>query len=90
MTISKPPARRSVVREADAEVSRQLNTLAGWRRFTDGPPVPPALPSRSAWQRMSASERGLYDEDRLDHHARMLTVATSFVEQTAIGARSDM
>jgi len=39
---------------------------------------------------MSASERGLYDEDRLDHHARMLTVATSFVEQTAICARSDM
>ena len=49
-----------------------------------------ALPSRSAWQRTSASERGLYDEDRLDHHARMLTVATSFVEQTAIRARSDM
>ncbi|WP_406484871.1 TniB family NTP-binding protein [Streptomyces sp. NBC_01563] len=87
MTIPKPTARRTVLREADAEGGLQLNTLSGWRRFIDGPPAPPALSSRSAWQRMPASERGLYDEDRLDHHARMLTVATSFVEQTAICGR---
>ncbi|MER6073984.1 TniB family NTP-binding protein [Streptomyces sp. NPDC001817] len=87
MTIPKPAARRTVLREADTDAGRQLNTLAGWRRFIDGPPTAPALSSRSAWQRMSASERGLYDEDRLDHHARMLTVATSIVEKTAICGR---
>jgi hypothetical protein len=36
---------------------------------------------------MSASEQDLYDEDRLDHHGRMRTVATSFVEKTAICGR---
>lgn len=87
MTIPRPPARRTELREAETEASLQLNSLAGWRRFIDGPPAPPAVSSRSAWQRMAASERDLYDEDRLDHHARMLTVATPFVEQTAICGR---
>ncbi len=36
---------------------------------------------------MNPAERDLYDESRLDHHARMLTVATSFVERTAICGR---
>jgi hypothetical protein len=49
VTISEPAARRTVVREADAEAGRQLNTLAGWRRFIDGPPAPgPVVPERSA------------------------------------------
>ncbi|MFF8657531.1 TniB family NTP-binding protein [Streptomyces huasconensis] len=36
---------------------------------------------------MPTSERDLYDEGRLDHHARMLTIATSFVETTTICGR---
>ncbi|MBC9718401.1 TniB family NTP-binding protein [Streptomyces sp. TRM66268-LWL] len=87
MTLSNPAARRTILRDADAEAGRQLNTLTGWRRFIDSPPEPPALASRSARRRMSAPERDLYDEDRLDHHARMLTIATSFVEKTAICGR---
>lgn len=87
MTISKPAARHTVLQETATEADRQLNTLTGWRRFIDGPPTPPVLASRSAWQQMNPAERDLYDESRLDHHARMLTVATSFVERTAICGR---
>ncbi|MFF0700129.1 TniB family NTP-binding protein [Streptomyces tendae] len=87
MTISKPSARRTVPHETDAEADRQLNTLTGWRRCIDGPPAPPVLASGSAWQQMNPAERDLYDESRLDHHARMLTVATSFIERTAICGR---
>ncbi|MFF4806580.1 TniB family NTP-binding protein [Streptomyces sp. NPDC001351] len=87
MTSSTPAPRQAVLRESDAEAGRQLNTLTGWRRFIDGPPEPPALSSRSTWQQMPVPERDLYDEDRLDHHARMLTIATSFVEKTAICGR---
>ncbi len=87
MTISKPAARRIVLQEPDAEADRQLNTLTGWRRFIDGPPTPPVLASRGAWQQMNPVKRDLYDESRLDHHARMLTVATPFVERTAICGR---
>ncbi|WP_416072025.1 TniB family NTP-binding protein [Streptomyces sp. ME18-1-4] len=36
---------------------------------------------------LSPVERALYDEDRLDHHARMLVVATSFVEKTVVCGR---
>ncbi|MEU0195495.1 TniB family NTP-binding protein [Streptomyces afghaniensis] len=87
MTISKPAARHTVLQETDTEADRQLNTLTGWRRFIDGRPTPPVLASRSAWQQMNPAKRDLYDESRLDHHARMLTVATSFVERTAICGR---
>ncbi|MFG2561947.1 hypothetical protein [Streptomyces sp. NPDC048496] len=37
--------------------------------------------------RLSPVERSLHDEDRLDHHARMLVVATSFVEKTVACGR---
>ncbi|CAM5629437.1 ATP/GTP-binding protein OS=Streptomyces microflavus OX=1919 GN=Smic_07370 PE=4 SV=1 [Streptomyces microflavus] len=60
MTISKPAARRTTLQETDADTDRQLNTLTGWRRFIDGPPPPPVLAPRSAWQQMNPTERDLY------------------------------
>ncbi|TDT97590.1 TniB protein [Streptomyces sp. 846.5] len=87
MTTTEPAARHTVLQEADAEANRQLTTLDGWRRFIDGPPEPPALLSLSDLKRLSTTDRDLYDEDRLDHHARMLTVATSFVERTVVCGR---
>jgi hypothetical protein len=38
-------------------------------------------------RRLSPAERDLYDDVRLDHHARMLVVATSFVEKTVVCGR---
>lgn len=47
----------------------------------------PALLSPGDLRRLSRSERDLYDNDRLDHHARILVVATSFVEKTVVCGR---
>ena len=71
----------------DAEANRQLTNLDGWRKSIDGPPAPPALLPPGDLNRLSTTERDLYDEDRLDHHARMLVVATSFVEKTVVCGR---
>ncbi|WTK98576.1 TniB family NTP-binding protein [Streptomyces sp. NBC_01508] len=75
------------MQEADAVANRQLTTLEGWRRFVDGPPEPPALLSPGQSRGLSPTGRALYDEDRLNHHARMLVVATSFVEKTVVCGR---
>ncbi|MEE1799239.1 TniB family NTP-binding protein [Streptomyces sp. JV176] len=83
MTTAPPTA----LQEADAEANQQLTNLDGWRRFVGGSPKPPPLFSPSRLRRLSASERTLYDEDRLDHHARMLVVSTSFVEKTVVCGR---
>ncbi|MFH9474238.1 ATP-binding protein [Streptomyces anulatus] len=87
MTIPEPAGRDTALQEADAAANRQLTTLDGWRRFVDGPPEPPALLSPGQLRGLSTAGRTLYDEDRLDHHARMLVVATSFVEKTVVCGR---
>jgi hypothetical protein len=87
VTISEPAARHPALSETDAEANRQLTTLDGWRKSIEGPPAPPVLLSPAELKRLSATEGDLYDEDRLDHHARMLVVATSFVEKTVVCGR---
>ncbi|WP_240677354.1 ATP-binding protein [Actinacidiphila soli] len=87
MTIPEPAGRHSALHEVDAAANRQLTTLDGWRAFAAGPPEPPVLFSPDALRGLSSAERALYDEDRLDHHARMLVVATSFVEKTVVCGR---
>jgi hypothetical protein len=87
VTIPEAAGRRTALNEADAAANRQLTTLDGWRTFAAGPPEPPALLSCDELRRLSPAERALYDEDRLDHHARMLVVATSFVEKTVVCGR---
>lgn len=87
MTISEPAARHTTLREVEAEANRQLTSLDGWRRFVEGPPPPPVLLPVKDREDLLVTERALYDEDRLDHHARMLTVSTSFVEKTVICGR---
>ncbi|OPC77597.1 ATP/GTP-binding protein [Embleya scabrispora] len=57
------------------------------RRFVDGTPEPTTRLLPAELRRLSATERGLYDEARMDHHARMLVVATSFVEKTVTCGR---
>ncbi|MFC9163450.1 ATP-binding protein [Streptomyces fungicidicus] len=83
MTTSPP----TVLQEADADANRQLTTLEGWRRFIDGQPKPPVLLAPGDLQRLSPDERVRYDDNRLDHHARLLVVSTSFVEKTVICGR---
>lgn len=87
MTISASTDRHTALQEADAEANRQLTTLDGWRKFVAGSPEPPILLPPDNLQRLSTTDRNLYDEDRLDHHARMLVVATTFVEKTVTCGR---
>ena len=87
MTISDPASQQVALGEIDAEANRQLTTLEGWRKSIEDPPAPPVLLSAGELKRLSETERDLDDEYRLDHHARMLVVATSFVEKTVVCGR---
>jgi hypothetical protein len=63
------------------EQHRQLTTLAGWRLFVDQAPTPPQLLSEHDWRRLGELDRLTYDEDRLNHHARLLVVATPTIRK---------
>ena len=67
--------------------ARQLTTLRGWREFvSDRPAVPDLLPE-PAWKLLDHGSRLAYDESRLAHHARLLTVATSTIQQVITEGR---
>ncbi len=66
---------------------RQLTTLPGWREFvSERPRVPDLLPDNE-WKALSDEERIDYDEERLAHHARLLTVATPVMQQVITEGR---
>ncbi|MFJ6694680.1 ATP-binding protein [Streptomyces sp. NPDC091272] len=87
MTISDSTSRQVALGEIDTEANWQLTTLEGWRKSIEAPPAPPVLLSAGELKQLSGTERELDDEYRLDHHARMLVVATSFVEKTVVCGR---
>jgi hypothetical protein len=67
--------------------ARQLTTLQGWREFvTERPSIPDLLPE-AAWKALDDGARLDYDEARLAHHARLLTVATSTIQQVITEGR---
>ncbi|MEU1307023.1 hypothetical protein [Streptomyces shenzhenensis] len=66
---------------------RHLTTIDGWRRFVDGPPPPPPRLDDAQYDALGEAGRAAFDEARLDHHGRLLVVATSVVRHTvATGA----
>nr|WP_232247186.1 ATP-binding protein [Kitasatospora azatica] len=75
------------LQEGEDEVGRHLTTLEGWRRFIADPPPPPALLPRAEHEALGDLERMLYDEARLDHHARLRVVATSTVRHAVTCGR---
>lgn len=54
----------------------QLTTVEGWRRFVTEVPAAPQLLSEPVWSGLDDDKRAAYDEDRLDHHSRLLVVQT--------------
>jgi len=66
---------------------RQLTTLAGWRRFVDEIPAAPDLLPDHAWKQLSESGRFTYDERRLNHHSRLLVVATPTIRKVITEGR---
>ena len=71
----------------DEAAGRHLTTLEGWRQFTADPPPPPELLPRQRHEKLGDLERMLYDEARLDHHARLRVVATSAVRHAVTCGR---
>ena len=66
---------------------RQLTVLAGWRRFVDEEPAPPELLPDQQWRRLSDAGRLAYDEARLNHHSRLLVVATPVIRKVITEGR---
>lgn len=65
----------------------QLTTLAGWRGFvTEMPAVPDLLPE-AVWAGLHDDKRACYDDDRIDHHARLLVVQTPTIRQVITAGR---
>ncbi len=58
-----------------------LITKDGWRRFVDDTPIPPDLIPARKLKTLSAQARTAYDQARLDHHSRLVVVATPTVCQ---------
>lgn len=87
MTASEPRSRKRVAEGIYDETGRHLTTVDGWRRFIALAPTPPDLLSSSARRRLSKAEGDSYDESRLEHHARLLVVATSTVRHTVTCGR---
>ncbi|SEE64647.1 TniB protein [Streptomyces sp. 3213] len=63
---------------------RQLTTKDGWRQFIAQTSKMPKQLSRRQWRELPRPERERHDEDRIDHHTRMLVVATSIIDHTII------
>ena len=65
----------------------QLTTLAGWRSFvTERPSVPDLLPE-AIWSELEEDKRACYDDDRIDHHSRLLVVQTPAIRQVITSGR---
>lgn len=73
--------------DAEEEAGQHLTTLDGWRQFLAENPAAPRLMSASEYAMLAPADRELDGEARLDHHARLLVVATSTVRHTVTCGR---
>src|SRR5439155_1586403 len=71
----------------DESRHRQLTVLAGWRRFVDEEPAPPELLPDQEWRRLGDAGLLAYDEARLNHHSRLLVVATPVIRKVITEGR---
>jgi hypothetical protein len=56
-------------------------TLEGWRRFVDADQPQVELLPDSDWTALSEDERVDYDETRIAHHAELVVVTTSSIQE---------
>jgi len=66
---------------------RQLTTLAGWRRFAGEVSAVPELLDQDVWTGLEDDKRLAYDEDRLDHHSRLLVIETPVIRKVITEGR---
>ena len=68
-----PPAAGS----ADSAV--QLTTLPGWRQFVAAVPSIPSLLPEQEWLLLEEGKRAAHDEERLEHHSRLVVAQTPVI-----------
>ncbi|SCK25719.1 TniB protein [Streptomyces sp. ScaeMP-e48] len=74
--------------QPEDEFGRYLTALPGWREFiTKTISEPMAMVTQDEYDGLTKEDRYQYDEDRLDHHARLQVVATSTVRHTVTCGR---
>lgn len=56
-----------------------LTTRSGWKRFITDMPMVPQLLAEPVWQSLDPDKRAAYDDDRIEHHSRLLVVQTPAV-----------
>ncbi|MFD4375569.1 TniB family NTP-binding protein [Streptomyces sp. NPDC058486] len=72
----------------DDDLGRYLTTLPGWREFVaTATSEAMAMLTQAEYDSLSKEEKYDYDEDRLNHHARLQVVATSTVRHTVTCGR---
>src|SRR5260370_1728813 len=59
----------------------QLTTLPGWRDFVAELPSIPDLFTQAGWLALDADKRAAHDEERLEHHSRLVVVQTPVIER---------
>ena len=64
-----------------------LTTLGGWRCFAGDVPAVPQLLDESVWRGLDEEKRAVYDDDRIDHHSRLLVVQTPAVGEVITQGR---
>jgi len=57
----------------------QLTTLPGWRQFVTAVPSIPNLLAEPEWLLLDDGKRSAHDEERLEHHSRLVVVQTPVV-----------
>lgn len=71
----------------DDDFGRQLTTLPGWREFVASATSDLMVMLSGDEYAALGTEKYTYDEDRLDHHARLEVVATSAIRHTVTCGR---
>ena len=67
---------------AQLEDRRQpTTTLEGWRRFVDADPPQLTMLPDDQWTALAGDERVGYDEARIAHHAELVVVTTSAIQE---------
>ncbi len=59
----------------------QLTTLPGWRQFVAAVPSIPNLLAEPEWRSLEDGKRAAHDEERLEHHSRLVVVQTPVIER---------
>ena len=74
-----PRGGEMAVTAGSADPATQLTTLPGWRQFIAAVPSIPHLLPEQDWLSLEDGKRAAHDEERLEHHSRLVVVQTPVI-----------